>query len=211
MPTKKTDEYQQNVFINCPFDDDYQPIFEAIVFTVMIVGFRPKCARERMNSAEVRIQKIVSIIGDCRYSVHDLSRTQLDDSTGLPRFNMPFELGVDVGCREFSDSYNDKSCLIFGEKKYEYHKYLSDISGQDIAHHDNEVKKAVAGVRDFLATAANEMLLGPAAIFKRYEMFRERLPAILEAAGVNSDEMKFVDLTLAIKSWLETLPAEGKA
>ena len=86
-------EYDRNVFINCPFDDAYAPIFEAIVFAVHDAGFRPKCARERLDSSEVRLQKILSLISESRFSIHDLSRTELDDSNQLPRFNMPFELG----------------------------------------------------------------------------------------------------------------------
>jgi len=51
------DEYERNVFINCPFDDDYAPLFEAIVFAINDAGFRPKCARERLDSSQVRLQK----------------------------------------------------------------------------------------------------------------------------------------------------------
>ncbi|MEA2238824.1 MAG: hypothetical protein QOC81_3548 [Thermoanaerobaculia bacterium] len=32
------DEYERNVFINCPFDDDYAPLFEAIVFAINDAG-----------------------------------------------------------------------------------------------------------------------------------------------------------------------------
>jgi hypothetical protein len=53
----RREEYEQNVFINCPFDAEYAPIFEAIVFAVNDAGFRPKCARERLDSSQVRVQK----------------------------------------------------------------------------------------------------------------------------------------------------------
>lgn len=33
--------YHQSVFINCPFDLQYQPLFEAIVFAVSNCGFIP--------------------------------------------------------------------------------------------------------------------------------------------------------------------------
>src|SRR5205823_9748428 len=79
-------EYERNVFINCPFDDEYTPIFEAIVFTIQACGFRPICARSRVNSSEVRIHKILEFIGECRYSIHDLSRTELDRTSLMPRF-----------------------------------------------------------------------------------------------------------------------------
>src|ERR1051325_3511272 len=105
-------EYDLNVFINCPFDTTYSPIFEAIVFAVHDAGFRPKCARERLDSSEVRLQKIVALIRESRFSIHDLSRTEVDSSSALPRFNMPLELGIDLGCKAFSRQHKDKSFLI---------------------------------------------------------------------------------------------------
>jgi hypothetical protein len=70
---KVNPEFDRNVFINCPFDLEYAPIFEAIVFAVHDAGFRPKCARERLDSGEIRLQKIVELIRASRYSIHDLS------------------------------------------------------------------------------------------------------------------------------------------
>src|SRR5882762_3884893 len=96
--------FTRDVFINCPFDDTYTPFFNAIVFTVHDIGFRPRCAWEASNAGQSRLDKIMDIISECKYSVHDLSQTALDSTTGLPRFNMPFELGLDLGCRRFGDS-----------------------------------------------------------------------------------------------------------
>src|SRR6266850_1231692 len=120
-------EYDRNVFINCPFDAAYAPIFEAIVFAVHDAGFRPKCARERLDSSEVRLQKIVGLIRSSRFSIHDLSRTELDEATTLPRLNMPLELGIDIGCKTFSPIHATKSLLIFDSDQYRYQKYVSDI------------------------------------------------------------------------------------
>lgn len=33
-PSRLTANYEKNVFINCPFDDEYKPLFYAIVFAV---------------------------------------------------------------------------------------------------------------------------------------------------------------------------------
>lgn len=63
MTVSKT-QYDQNVFINCPFDSEYTPLFEAIVFAVADCGFRPTCARERMNSGQVRLEKIIDFRAD---------------------------------------------------------------------------------------------------------------------------------------------------
>jgi hypothetical protein len=49
---KPPKEYEQNVFINCPFDDAYKSLFDAIVFAVQITGFRPRCAIEASNAGQ---------------------------------------------------------------------------------------------------------------------------------------------------------------
>lgn len=57
--------HDDNVFIDCPFDPDYRPLFEAVVFAVCDRGFFPRCALEGNDSSQVRIQKITPIIGEC--------------------------------------------------------------------------------------------------------------------------------------------------
>lgn len=84
--------YSNNVFINCPFDGDYDEIFKAMVFTVFDCGFIPRCAMEYDDGSQVRIEKIYRLISECKFGIHDISRTELDDGNGLPRFNMPLEL-----------------------------------------------------------------------------------------------------------------------
>jgi hypothetical protein len=43
--------------------------------------------------------KILDLIVACGLSVHDISRVQFDGGSKLPRFNMPLELGADLGLR----------------------------------------------------------------------------------------------------------------
>jgi hypothetical protein len=123
----------RDVFINCPFTDDYRAHFEAIVFTVVRSGFTPRCARESDDGGEVRFDKICRIIRECPYGVHNISKTDLDADSGLPRFNMPFELGLFLGAKRFGGrSHNRKKTLIFDRDRFRYQSYISDIAGQDI-------------------------------------------------------------------------------
>src|SRR5215213_2738037 len=127
-----------SVFINCPFDPQYWPLLEVIVFTVLACGFRPRSALEAAGSGDVRLEKILRLIDESRLGIHDISRVELDRDNGLPGFNMPFELGLDIGCRRFSGRRDKKRILILDRERFRYQQYLSDISGQDIrAHHDN--------------------------------------------------------------------------
>lgn len=143
-------DYEKNVFINCPFDNLYNPFFETIVFAVHDIGFRPRCAREASNAGQVRLSKIMDIISECKYSIHDLSRTELDAGSGLPRFNMPLELGLDLGCKRFGKPFQtEKVVLVLDVDPYRYQKFISDISGQDIYAHKNSKATLINVIRDW--------------------------------------------------------------
>jgi hypothetical protein len=103
------DGYGIRVFINCPFDRAYRGLFRSIVFTTIYCGFRARCALEIDDASEVRIEKILKIIEECQLGIHDLSRTELDRATRLPRFNMPLELGLFLGARRFGGLCNDEN------------------------------------------------------------------------------------------------------
>lgn len=202
---RKTVDYERSVFINCPFDDKYTPIFEAIVFAVIVCGFRPLCARVRLDSSEIRLNKIMDLIGTSRYSIHDLSRVELDEVNALPRFNMPLELGADLGCKRFSPSRKNKSILIFDAQSYRFQKYVSDLGGQDVANHSNDPKLAIASIRNWLrAESGQRKLPGPSALNVRYAKFRRDLPQICLGLDVKPEEMTFVDFCQAVLAWLET-------
>jgi hypothetical protein len=192
--------YDRNVFINCPFDAEYAPIFEAIVFAVHDAGFNARCAREQLDSSEIRVQKIVRLIGASKYSIHDLSRTELDHVTALPRFNMPLELGIDLGCKAFSGAHRTKKLLIFDADQHRYRQYLSDIGGQDIHRHANDPKTAIARVRDWLSDVA--AVPGGSAIYGRYLEFRSQLPGVCAKLRLDLDDLTFVDLSRTIAYWI---------
>jgi len=198
--------YEQNVFINCPFDRDYTPIFDAVVFAVFDCGFRPLCARERMNSAQVRIDKITDLIRDARYSIHDLSRTEVDERYSLPRFNMPLELGIALGCMKFgAGRQRQKSALILDRHRYRYHKFVSDIAGQDVSEHGNRPERAIEVVRNWLRTESGLLdIPGAEYIRSRYRRFKRNLPEIASVAHLNPRRLTYVDYCYTISEWLKT-------
>ena len=89
---------RKDVFINCPFDDAYKPIFQAIIFAVCDLGFVARCSLELDDASVARLDKIMGIVGQCSYGIHDISSVNLSAGTNLPRFNMPLELGVFLAC-----------------------------------------------------------------------------------------------------------------
>ena len=113
-----------------------------MVFAVHDCGFIARCALEEEDASQVRIDKIYSIIADCRYGIHDISRIELDDASGFPRFNMPLELGIFLGAKKFGvEEQKKKKCLVLDREPYRYQQFISDIAGQDIQAHNNTPEK----------------------------------------------------------------------
>lgn len=72
-----------------------------MLFCVIDLGFIPRLARERSDSAEMRVKKITGLIEGSLYSIHDLSRCVATKRGEHFRLNMPFELGIDRACRRY--------------------------------------------------------------------------------------------------------------
>jgi hypothetical protein len=165
--------FETSVFVNCPFDEDYEPILQAVLFCILYLGFTPRIARERSDSAENRLDKIRELIEASKFSIHDLSRCQATRKGEYYRLNMPFELGIDYGCREyFGRGRDQKRILILEEKPYRYQAALSDLSGCDIQAHGGDYQKAVRKVRNWLANEAGAAAPGAGRILGRYVDFQ---------------------------------------
>lgn len=197
--------YSTDVFINCPFDRKYQPIFDAVVFAVFDCGFRARCARELDDASEVRIEKIANIIRESRFGIHDLSRTELDEKSRLPRFNMPLELGMFLAAKRFGDAtQRRKVALILDRRQYRYQRFISDIAGQDIRCHENRPNEAIRTVRNWLSSASRRRRIpGGTTIRRRYAKFRKDLPKLCDELGLDREDLTFNDFCSVVAHWLE--------
>jgi len=138
--------YSKNVFINCPFDDDYYPLLKAILFTAVVCGLKPQIS-ETSDGDDIRIRQIQNLILKSKYSIHDISRVIPKKKGDLPRFNMPLELGIDLGCKAYLKK--DKKFLVLEEEPWRYKTVISDISGQDISVHSNDPLLIIKSIRDW--------------------------------------------------------------
>ena len=99
--------------------------------------------------------KIERIVEECRFGINDLSAVSLDVATGLPRFNMPLELGLFLGCKRFGPpNQSKKRTLVLDRDQYRYRNFISDIAGQDIRAHGGDPDRAIWEVRDWLRLAS---------------------------------------------------------
>ncbi len=180
----------QSVFINCPFDEDYKPSFEALLFTVAASGYRIRCALEDNDSGDIRFDKLCRLIRACDRSVHDMSRVELG-SSGLPRFNMPFELGLYIGASRFGGSqHRNKSALIMVKTQHRLPVYLSDLGGNDCPAHQGQPENVIKIVRGYFHKRPDgSQLPGAARILKDFERFKAALPALAAALHIAPDEL----------------------
>lgn len=149
MPKPKN--YSKNVFVNCPFDSKYFELLKTLVFTIVYFDFNPRIALETSDSGQSRLDKIVELIKESKYSIHDMSRLQAKAIDEFYRLNMPFELGIDYGLRTFNRSYSDKRSLILETERYDYMKAISDINGFDIKNHDDIPEKLIQCLRSWFS------------------------------------------------------------
>ena len=199
--------FKQSVFVNCPFDDNYLPLLRPLLFCIMYLGFAPRIALESLDSGKPRFEKIVSLINESKYAVHDLSRLQARQIGEYFRLNMPFELGLDVGCRLFKGrQWSSKKCLILEAEKDRYQAALSDMSNSDIAVHNNQPVNIVTEVRNWLNNEARLRAPGPAQVWGRFNDFMADNYDALKLRGFSDRDIERLpigELIDCIQSWIE--------
>ena len=195
--------YEDFVFINCPFDDVYKDMLYAIVYTIYRCGFNPKSALGEDNALHNRLSKIEKLIGECKYGIHDISRIETNRNS-LPRFNMPFELGIFFGAKKFGNkTQKSKVALVFEREKYLYQQYISDLNGIDTRAHSGKPEKAIKIVRDWLCvSSAKKEIDGHIKIVKEYKDFCKSMPEIAEESNLDINDLTFTDYCLMVEETL---------
>lgn len=182
-------DFERNVFINCPFDDEYLKLLHPLLFTLIYLGFTPRIALERSDSGEQRIDKICELIKQSKYSIHDLSRLQSKKKNEYFRLNMPFELGIDYGVRRFAEGYSEKKFLVLSKTRFEYAKAISDISGVDIKSHDDEALKVIRIVRNWLRQYLPNNVRAPQIIWDQFNLFMVDFHDEREKEGFSKEDI----------------------
>jgi hypothetical protein len=118
---------RQNVFLNVPFDFRYSPLFTTVVGGLAALGREPHCVLEVPSDGQNRLERIYGLIASCGASIHDLSRISLSGTLRVPRFNMPFELGIAYALsRQQTHQF-----FVFEAREHRLQASLSDMNGHD--------------------------------------------------------------------------------
>jgi hypothetical protein len=172
-----------DVFLNIPYDDKFQRLFLAYISGISAFGLVPRATLEISGSTR-RLDRIFGLIQACQYSLHDLSRVELDRRTPCtPRFNMPFELGLSVAW-EMAAKKGQHLWFVCESREWRLAKSLSDLNGTDAYIHDG----TIAGVFRELGNAFFRSERQPSLqqMWAIYRDVRKSLPQILKKAGTGS-------------------------
>jgi len=182
--------FTDNVFVNCPFDEEFYDLLRPLLFTVIYLKLTPRIALEALDSGKMRLDKIVELITESQYAIHDLSRMAALNAGDLFRLNMPFELGVDLGARLFGrGTLKQKKCLVLEAEPYRYKAALSDLSGSDIASHGNNPARVVVVVRNWLKNTCRIAAPRPTLIWDSFNFFMADLHVDLVDNGFSKEDV----------------------
>jgi hypothetical protein len=178
VPPKSLD--RPAVFLNIPYDMQFHRLCLAYICGVASFGLIPRATLEIPGAR--RLDRILELIEECPFSLHDLSRVQLSSPTPrVPRFNMPFELGLAV---EWQRQSREHAWYVFETQEYRSHRSLSDLAGTDVYIHGGTIEGVLtqlsnAFIRERRKPSFSEMM-------RVYRTVRAALPSILARSGSRS-------------------------
>lgn len=204
-PKKRTPKF----FINCPFDDQYKPLFQFTIFTLIYLDFKPVFS-SNMSSDRNRLSSIMNLIASSDFSIHDLSRNQPKSIDEPVRFNMPLELGLAMGCRRFGGrKHQRKKLLILDKDAHEYDKYIGDISGQDIESHHDDPQRLISRIRHWITRLYPKREIPfEQEIWFHYNQFQSEIKETLlnrTNAPASIHDLEHIDFMRFAKDWVSTL------
>lgn len=168
------------VFLNIPYDDKFERLFLAYIAGISAYGMVPRATLEITDSSR-RLEKILKLERSCTYSVHDLSRVQLDPKKPrAPRFNMPFELGLCVADANRKDGQK-QNWFVFEAVANRLDNSLSDLKGTDPRIHGVTVLGVLSGLCNIFRRPGRQPSVPQ--MLQIYIRLRKSQPAILKKAG----------------------------
>lgn len=192
---------RRDVFINVPFDVQHEYLYLALICSLLALDLTPRSVLE-IPPSEDRLRRLVRLIGSCPYSLHDLSCVGLTRTPfRVPRFNMPFELGV-------------AAAIAFTRRTHEFRlleavpqrigQSLSDAAGYDPFIHHGSAAGVFEAVQDAFSTMPVRRRCGAAEfrwLYRRVQDYRRTLGANIYRAT------PFGRIVLATRLLVGQLPA----
>ena len=171
----------ESVFLNIPYDAAFENLYLAYISGVSAFGLRPRAALEIATSSR-RLDRILDLIRQCEYSIHDLSRVQLDRvRPRTPRFNMPFELGLTVAMEK--TVIRDHAWIVCESQRFRLKKSLTDLDGTDPYIHDGTIRGLFRELGNAFVRSQNQPTVDE--MMQVYRILRASFNSILYRAGAD--------------------------
>lgn len=179
-----------------------------MLFTIVYLGLKPQMA-QTTDSGAVRIDRILKLIKASKYSIHDLSRIVASQAGEIARFNMPFELGLDIGIRNASkrSKLSSKQNLIIEQVNFRYQKALSDLSGNDIHVYGDSPERLVLIVRNWFTTILHPKQPSGSVIWEGYNEFQTYFKAVTTEEGYDEKDLESLpinELIYFMSRWVKS-------
>jgi hypothetical protein len=144
---------RDQVFLNVPFDEAYAPLYVTMIASLTALGMTPRSVLEVPPHDHARLTRLMTIVRSCGASIHDLSRVEVPK--GVPRFNMPFELGLTLGLHRAGHRW-----FVFESVEHRVARSLSDLGGYDAVRiHGGSAKGVVRAVHDAFRSSRRAVTL----------------------------------------------------
>jgi len=176
----KLKKSRNEVFLNIPYDKKFERLFIAYIAGISALGMVPRATLEITDSSR-RLERILKLARGCGYSVHDLSWVQLDPAKPrVPRFNMPFELGLCVSDANRREGQR-QNWFVFEAVANRVDKSLSDLKGTDPRIHGATVRGVLSGLCNVFRRPRRQPTVPQ--MMQIYRELRKNQAAILKKAG----------------------------
>lgn len=188
----------EQVFVNVPYDRQFKGLYLAYLVGITMLGLSPRPAVALPNNKN-RLSKILELLDECAYSIHDLSRVELSKGSELPRFNMPIELGLAL--YRSLKTPDQHAAFIFDKEPYRMQKAASDLNGFDIQNHRGTARGIMTQLRNSFHRHSSESTVPE--MLRVLAASKKALPRLKQDAGAKTafDGAAIASaLTLAISS-----------
>ncbi len=190
MPRRRKPE---PVFLNIPYDSQFQDLYIAYVVGLTQLGLDVTATLAHPN--QDRLAKIIELIEKCTFSIHDLSR--IEASRGIPRFNMPLELGIAL----YRSTKAKHDVYVFESKAFRAQRSTSDINKMDPRIHSGSPKGILSALLSLFWQSDNPMTVPE--MLRSYHAVKVKLPQLLKNAGSKSPFEKAVFENLKLAALVE--------
>ncbi|MGC2477147.1 MAG: hypothetical protein WA485_22610 [Candidatus Sulfotelmatobacter sp.] len=181
-PAAEPRDRAASVFLNIPYDAAFENLLLAYIAGISAFGFTPRATLE-IPFGQRRLDRILALIRQSKYSIHDLSRVQLDrNAPRTPRFNMPFELGLTVALER--TAHSDHSWIVCETTLRRINKSLSDLDGTDCYVHGGTIGGVFRELGNAFVGSARQPTVKEMA--QIYRILRVQFRNVLRRAGANN-------------------------